>query len=513
MAESTKNSQSGMPADPTRREFLKRSAMIAAAPLAGRATHPSAQSAQQEGNRPRTQPNILIIHSDQFRWDFICAVGLNPMANTPNLDAMYRRGTVFQNFITNQPLCSPSRACLWTGQYATTNGVWKLLWSDNPRVGIKPDAITLATQLRSAGYSANYIGKWHLAPHPEAGLGYVPPQYRGGFLDLWQASNVFELTTHPYHGTIWDGNGHPMEFKNIYRVDYLTDLAEKFLRQKHDKPFLLVVSQLEPHQNNYVNGFSPPHGYAEKFHNPYVPPDLRPFPGDWPYQLANYYGDIKAIDESVGRILKTLKEENLEDNTIVVFMSDHGCHFRTRNSEYKRSPHESSVHVPLMIQGPGFDNAQIISELVSMIDVTPSILDHVGLTVPQCMQGQSFIPLIHDVKARQSWRNEVFVQISDSETARSLRTPEWTYVALAPSASPNHDAGSMHYQDYQLYDNRGDPAQIINLAGRRDPPHLVHNVGDRSITKITQDLRERLIARMVEAGEPRPEIKPWPYYP
>ncbi len=513
MADSEKIERSISGGASTRRAFLKQSAMVAAAPLAGSKVLSSVQDAGQSSHHPVKQPNIVIIHSDQFRWDFICAAGLNPMSYTPNLDAMYRRGTVFQNFITNQPLCSPSRACLWTGQYATTNGVWKLLWSDNPRVGIKPDAVTLATQLRAAGYSTNYIGKWHLAPHPEAGLGYVPPQYRGGFLDLWQAANVFELTTYPYHGTIWDGDGHPMEFKDIYRVDYLTDLAEKFLRQKHDKPFLLVVSQLEPHQNNHVNGFSPPHGYGEKFRNPYVPADLRPFPGDWPYQLGNYYGDIKAIDESVGRILSTLKQQNLEDNTIVVFLSDHGCHFRTRNSEYKRSPHESSIHVPLMIQGPGFNNGQVISELVNMIDVTPSLLDLVGLPVPQCMQGQSFLPLMHDVKARQSWRNEVFVQVSDSETARALRTPEWTYVALAPSARPNHDAGSMHYQDYQLYDNRGDPAQIINLAGRSDLPSLVHNVGDRSITEITKHLRDRLIARMVEAGEPRPQISPWVYYP
>ena len=503
----------------TRRDFLRRSVVTAAAaPLAAAIPGSYGQTGTQVAGKPAKLPNILIIHSDQFRWDFVGAAGLNPMSCTPNIDAMYRRGTVFQNFITNQPLCSPSRACLWTGQYGTTNGVWKLLWSDNPRVGIKPDAVTLATQLRAAGYSTNYIGKWHLAPHLkdetwQKCIGYVKPEYRGGFLDLWQAANVYELTTHPYHGTIWDGDGHPMHFKDIYRVDYLTDLAEKFLRKKHDKPFCLVVSQLEPHQNNFVNGFSPPKGYEEKYRNPYIPPDLRAFPGDWPYQSANYYGDIKAIDQSVGRLLKTLKEQNLEENTIVVFMSDHGCHFRTRNSEYKRSPHESSIHVPLVIQGPGFNNSQIIPELVSMIDVTPSLLDCVGLPVPSCMQGKSFMPLLHDASARQSWRNEVFIQVSESETARALRTPEFTYVALAHDARPFHDQGSMHYEDYQLYDNRADPAQIINLAGRHDPPSLVHYVGDRSMPQITTHLRERLLARMVEAGEKRPEIKPKQYYP
>jgi arylsulfatase A-like enzyme len=196
----------------------------------------------------------------------------------------------------------------------------------------------------------------------------------------------------------------------------------------------------------------------------------------------------------------------------VIFLSDHGCHFRTRNQEYKRSPHESSIHVPLMIQGPGFNNSRVIPELVSMIDVMPSLLDLVGVPIPSCVQGRSFLPLLRDAEARANWRNEVFVQISDSETARALRTPEWTYVALAPVAGPNHDPGSLHYQDYQLYNNKADPAQIVNLAGRSDNPSLVHYFGDRSIKKITDDLRERLIARMVEAGEQRPQIKCWSYY-
>ena len=125
-------------------------------------------------------------------------------------------------------------------------------------------------------------------------------------------------------------------------------------------------------------GFVPPRGYEEKFRSPYVPPDLRALPGDWPYELDKYYGDVKAIDESLGRIFKTLKEQGLDDNTIVLFTSDHGCHFRTRNQEYKRSPHESSVHVPLMVQGPGFNNSQVIPQMVSMVDVTPSLLNFLG---------------------------------------------------------------------------------------------------------------------------------------
>jgi len=458
-------------------------------------------------NEQNKRPNILIFHSDQFRWDFVGAAGLNPMSNTPNLDAMYGRGTVFQNFITNQPLCAPSRSCLLTGQYATTTGVWR------NKIGLQTDTTTLATELSKADYSTNYIGKWHLAPKSIVKHGGpVPPIYRGGFNDLWEASNAPELSSHPYHGTFWDRDGKPLNYKGVYRADFLTDLTEKFLRQEHKRPFLLVLSQLEPHQQNNLHGFAPPKGYDKKFRNPFTPPDVRTFPGDWPYQLANYYGDVKAIDESIGRIFKTLREQKLEDNTIVMFLSDHGCHFRTRNAGYKRSPHESSIHIPLMITGPGFNNSKTINELVSMIDVTPSIVELLGLPIPSSMQGKSFVPLVNNSEARKTWRNEVFIQISESETARALRTPEWTYVALSPESDPQNDSASLHYQDYQLYNNKADQAQLVNLAGRSDPHELIHFTGEHTIREITDHLRERLKERMIEAGEEKPKIDRWKYY-
>jgi arylsulfatase A-like enzyme len=493
---------------PTRRNFLKQTMMAAAFSPVIAAAAPDAEA--QEANTSGKKPNILLVISDQFRSDFICGYGHNSMNFTPNLDAMLRRGTAFENAFSNQPLCSPARSCLFTGQYATRTGVWSL------GLGLQPGATTLATLLRGQGYTANYIGKWHLAPNSKddpASHGYVPPQYRGGFDDLWQASNELENTSHPYGGTIWDGAGNPMTFDGIYRVDYLTDLAVKFLQQKQDKPFFLVLSQLEPHHQNDLNGFAPPKGYDEKFRNPYIPPDLRPFPGDWPYQAANYYGDCKSIDESMGKIFQTLREQNLEDNTIVIFLSDHGCHFRTRNTEYKRSPHDSSIHIPLLIQGPGFNTGRRISEQVSLVDFAPSLLAALGQPIPDSMQGENFFPLINDAKARDAWRNEVFIQISQSETARAIRTPEWTYVALAPDANHHTDSGSLNYRDYQLYNNFADPAQIINLAGRDDIPGLIHYAGERSMRDITDGLRERLLARMVEAGEPKPQITRWEFYP
>lgn len=224
--------------------------------------------------------------------------------------------------------------------------------------------------------------------------------------------------------------------------------------------------------------------------------------------MNKYYADIQSIDESIGKILQTLKEEGLDENTIVIFTSDHGCHFRTRNTEYKCSAHESSIHVPLIIQGPGFDNHRKVPELVSMIDIFPSLLDYLGLPIPSTTQGRSFIPLLRDETSRNEWNNEVFIQISGSAVSRALRTPEWTYVALAPGVDFRRNPGSQRYRDYQLYNNRADPAQLVNFAGRvnmRTPTQrLLHWIGERSVPEVTAHLRQRLIQRMVEAGEASP---------
>ena len=110
--------------------------------------------------------------------------------------------------------------------------------------------------------------------------------------------------------------------------------------------------------------------------NPFVPHDLRHFRGIWQDLLPGYYGAIKGIDDSVGVLLKALSETGLADNTIVVFVSDHGSHFLTRTfAEWKCTPHESSIHVPLLMQGPGFDHARMIPEIASMVDVAPTLLE------------------------------------------------------------------------------------------------------------------------------------------
>jgi arylsulfatase A-like enzyme len=490
----------------SRRQFLTRSAAAAAALPA---ILPEAQGGQAPDRRAQAKrPNIIIYHADQFRWDCLGAYGLNPMGLTPNLDAMAQRGTLFRSHMSNQPLCAPSRANLFTSQYQNRNGIWR----NGP--GLASDAVTLATVLRQAGYSTNYIGKWHLAPNSHDGpasFGPVPREQRGGFLDFWEGSNILEFTSHPYEGDIYDTDGKPIHFSDVYRVDFITQRAVRFLRHYARQPFLLVISQLEPHFQNDCNCFEAPKGYAERLANPFIPQDLRFFPGDWQKQLPGYYGCCASIDESVGAILKTLSELGIEDNTILAFNSDHGCHFRTRNSEYKRSPHESSIHIPLVIQGPGFNRSMSVSELTCEIDIAPTLLASAGVPIPQTMQGRSFLPLLE--RKIEGWPNEVYVQISESETARALRTPEWTYVVVDRQSPGTRGPSSSRYEEYQMYNLFNDPHQLLNLAGRSDNPELVHYNDGRSLSEVAAQLRQRLQARMVEAGEDKAEIESRDLYP
>jgi arylsulfatase A-like enzyme len=472
----------------TRREWLSASAAAAVA---------SSAAAQTPGGS--TRPNVLMIISDQFRWDCIGAMGLNPMNLTPNLDRMASRGVLFRSAISNQPVCAPARASIFTGQYPSKHGVWR------NAIGLAENAVTLGSAMKQSGYSTNYIGKWHLAPtgatETAESRGPVKPQYRGGFQDLWEAANVLELTSHAYEGDLFDGDGKPLHFSNRYRADFMTDRAQLFLRSRAAKsPFLLTLSYLEVHHQNDKDTFDPPKEYAGRYPNPFIPQDLRPLPGSWPSQIADYFACVAKMDEIVGTLRQTLVETGLDKNTIVLFTSDHGNHFRTRNAEYKRSPHESSIHIPLVMEGPGFNRGMEVNQLVSHVDLAPTLLAASGLDVPPSMQGRNFLPLLD--RHTDGWRDEVYFEMSEFITGRGLRTPQYTYAAAAPKvpgwkAAPTVDK----YVEYMLYDLYADPYQRVNLAGR-----ATHQ-------KISADLRERLLARMKEASGERSTIDPawFPY--
>ena len=427
------------------------------------------------------RPNVLVFFTDQQRWD-TCGCYGNSMSLTPNLDAMARRGTLFQHAFTCQPVCGPARASLQTGMYAEATGVFK------NGIALPQNLQTLARSFGTAGYDTGYVGKWHLAGASRA----VPKELRGGY-DFWLASDVLEFTSHPEDGVIYDGDDQPVRIRG-YRVDAMTDHVVKFLRQKRRRPFFLFVSFLEPHFQNDMKHFVAPRGYAERYKDCYVPPDLLDHEGDWKEELPDYYGMCARLDECLGRMLDELQRLKIADNTVVLFTSDHGCHFRTRNREYKRSCHESSIRIPMVADGPGFHGGGTIDQLVSLVDSPPTLLAACGFAVPDQMHGRSMTDL--PAGGADNWPEEVFVQISESQVGRAIRTHRWKYCAIAPDKPGNKDPGSDVYVDHHLYDLEADPHEQANLVGRQEH------------ADVLEELRERMKRRMLAAGEKAPQIRP-----
>jgi arylsulfatase A-like enzyme len=471
----------------SRRNFLRGAAMASGAMMAG--------GAGAEVPAAGTRPNILMICADQFRADFVGANHANPTVKTPHIDSLAARGTNFAQAVCNQPLCTPSRASFLTGVTATKANAWKL--------GLEMDHSipTVATELKKAGYTTGFIGKWHVSATgkddgPENGRGWVAPgPSRGGF-DTWEGANVLEIVSHPYEGNYWDDAGKNIGFKDVYRVDFITDRGVQFIKQKHDKPWLLFLSQLEPHHQNDVDEFVPPKRYEQSYPNPFVPADLRRLPGNWPSHLPGYYGCVQAIDDCVGKLVDTLRETKQLDNTVIVFFSDHGCTFRTRLGEYKRSPHESSLRVPFVVAGPGFDQSMVVNELITLLDLTPTMIDSAGVTVPANMQGKSLKSLANSAEARKAWDSTAYVQISSSICGRAIRTKDFTYCCYDPTKEHGDAEFGTGYEDFALYSLSADPEQLVNLVGRPE------------YKDVCNSLRDELERRIAANGEPRVNIKP-----
>lgn len=424
-------------------------------------------------------PNVIVFFTDQQRWD-TTGLGGNPMGLTPNFDRLAREGTHFANTFTCQPVCGPARSTLQTGLYATNTGVWR-----NGQ-HFSPDKPRITTLFKGAGYATGYIGKWHLAQTDP-----VPREEQIGY-DEWLGANVLEFESDAYDLNLYDNEGIKRRFPG-YRVDAQTDAAIRFIDRHQDESFFLFCSFLEPHHQNHVDSYPAPPGYEEAYRDPWTPPDLRALGGSSAKHLPGYYGMVRRLDEALGRVDDALQSLNLRDDTVILFISDHGNHFKTRNGEYKRSCHEASIHVPCFATGPGFHGGGTVSELISLVDIPATLVDAAGIPVPDYMEGRSALDLLRAGNAggvrraeAVGWPDSVFVQISEAETGRAVRTRRWKYAVRVvdtegPDRTPSAEAADT-YSEAFLYDLKHDPYELENLVS-----HESH-----------QPVRERLRAELLE---------------
>lgn len=430
--------------------------------------------------------NIIFYFSDQQRWDTINE------EITPNLCELASEGVLFENEFTCQPVCGPARACLQTGTYATQNGCW------SNAIPLPSGTKTLAEYFNEAGWQTAYIGKWHLGSDKLPGMGIhcensaVPKERQGGY-QYWRAADCLEFTSHGYDGYVFDENGTKIDFKG-YRTDKINDFALEFLDNRNkSKPFFMFVSQLEPHHQNDHRRFE---GYKDTVDNykayP-IPDDLTFLKGDYEEMYPDYISAINRLDYNFGRLVNKLKELGIYDDTVLIYSSDHGCHFKTRNLEYKRSCHDSSIHTPLIIKGGGFNGGKLEKRLVSLIDIPPTLLSLAEIPIPSEYAG---FDLTKQIENKSEARQCVFMQISESQCGRAIRTSDYMYSVrdLCPGGG-FRPSSKVYFEDY-LYDLKKDPNEKTNLV--KSPEYA----------EIRQDLKYMLIDEMKAAGEEEPVILP-----
>ena len=428
--------------------------------------------------------NIIFYFSDQQRWDTVNDI------LTPNLMALASDGVLYENSYTCQPVCGPARACLQTGVYASQCGAH---WNGIPLdPGIKP----LAEYFNEAGYDTAYIGKWHLASDRYPGVGFhcetaaVPKDRQGGY-QYWRGADVLEFTSHGYDGYVFDGDGNRIDFEG-YRADCINDMALEYI-EKHDgsKPFFMFVSQLEPHHQNDRHCFEGPRETVENYRDYPIPSDLEFMRGDYKKSYPDYLSAINRLDENVGKLVKKLKDKGICDDTVIIYTSDHGCHFKTRNAEYKRTCHDSAVHTPLIISGGDFTGGKVDTRLVSLIDLPPTLLSIAGIPVPESYMGIDLRKQLGSKTARDC----VFMQISESQVGRAVRTDRYKYsVRALKNGNICHDS-AVYFEDY-LYDLKNDPYEKVNL------------VRDKRYTSVRAQMRLLLKREMRKAGERECSILP-----
>ena len=386
-------------------------------------------------------PNVIFIITDDQGYGDIAYHG-NPTLRTPNLDRMARESVQLDNQ-HHDPLCSPSRAALLTGQYAARNGVWHVI---HGRHLLHKDALTLADHFSANGYRTGMFGKWHLGDnYPFA------PQYRGfdevlchkgggvGELPDYWGNNYFDDTY--FH------NGQP-RLCDGYCTDVFFAAASEFISEPADAPFLVYLA---------TNAMHAPFRVADSYSAPYVEQGI-------PDARAKFYGMIANFDENLGRLFQRLDELGVAENTIVVFTSDHGTAagfdaatgdgFNAGMRGVKGSLYEGGHRVSFFLRWPGTLPAErIISQPTAHIDILPTLLDLCGIQPENAaeLDGLSLAPLLcgEDIELPD---RSIVIQLQPDVPQK------WRHTVLIKGRW-------RLLNGEQLYDVAADPGQTRDRAG------------------------------------------------
>jgi N-acetylglucosamine-6-sulfatase len=463
--------------------------VLLCAALVGPLSHAADQlppTPKRDGVQPR---NVVFILTDDHRFDAMGCAG-HPFLETPHLDSIAANGTHIKNALVTTSLCSPSRASILTGLYTHKHRV-----IDNNRL-VPEGTLFFPQYLQRAGYDTAFIGKWHMGGHHD--------DPRPGF-DHWVSFRGQGNYLPPGPKYTLNVNGERVKQKG-YITDELTDYAVDWLKERDDeKPFFLYLSHKAVHSN-----FTP----AERHQGRYADVDLSFLPtgkelsadknaprwvrdqkNSWhgidfsyhsdkglDYLYRRYCESVLAVDDSVGRVLKQLKDMGVHDDTLVIYMGDNGFMWGEHGLIDKRVSYEASIRVPMLMQCPNlFEGGTPTEQVVGNIDVGPTILHAAGLQKPDYMDGQSFLDLPNDPDA--DWRKyflyvyyweKNFPQTPTQFALRGDRFKYITYYGL--------------WDTDELYDLQTDPDELNNL---------IHDPDYKSVAK---EMENQLYAMLGDEG-------------
>jgi N-acetylglucosamine-6-sulfatase len=448
------------------------------------------------------QPNILFILTDDQRWDALGLAG-NKYLKTPNMDRIGKEGVYFKNAFCTTSLCSPSRASILSGVYAHTHGVI------NNFTEYPANFRSFPMVLQAAGYDTAYMGKWHMGENND--------EPRPGF-------NWF--VTHKGQGQYFDTefnfNGQKREVVKGYYTHVITDMAEEWIKRPHgDKPWCLIVGHKASH-----SFYFPEPKYEHTFDSVRVPyPETafmlddkpawikdrlytwhgiygplfewrKKFPDDSPGAVKDfeamtraYWSTLRSVDDSVGRLYELLKQRGELDNTIIVFMGDNGLLNGEDGMVDKRTMHEASIRIPMLVRYPGLTAAtspKVIEKQVLTIDMAPSLLELCGAPALKNIHGRSWVSLVQrgDPAWRTSWlyHYNYEKQFPYTPNVRGVRTDSWKYIHYP------HGDGKPDRHMAELYNIEFDPEERHNL------------IANPKYASVVQDLQRELEKQMRATG-------------
>jgi arylsulfatase A-like enzyme len=434
----------------------------------------------QGGQRDRGDqtPNLLVIHTDQqSSWSLSCYGGT--LVDTPNIDRLAREGALFSQFFTNSAVCTPSRGCFVTGRYPHHHGAYI------NNIPLNRDEVTFAEALRRQGYDTGYAGKWHLDGTMRPG--WVHTELSMGFEDC---RFMFNRGHWKKVEEKWMGDVQPRVFpynvigdEKTFTTDWLADKTVEFIQKPRAKPFCYMVSIPDPHDPMTVR---PP------YDSMYRPEDM-PLPNtlaqenlpDWvrmkqlayagvhryaegfeerlKVMKAGYCGEVKCIDDNVGKIMSCLEDMGILDETVVVFTTDHGEYMGEHGLMGKNMLYEPAYRIPLLMRWPkGIPAGTVVDKFFTTVDFQQTVLGLMGLEPSGREEGRDGSQLLagsgadgRDTSgaAPVSWDDEAFIHHSSFDQAGIF--------------TPDYELAFVKDHDPILFDRREDPEQADNLYGQK----------------------------------------------